>query len=97
MDMGHSKPKIASMMWSADLRAEGKLSTNGTSRSSSCLASRYENDERPSEGQDETNKKRVADGQHNVHETLTTAPRQSSTAIEAARCRRAFINSMRVK
>lgn len=34
------EPKMASTMWSVDFRAAGKSSTKGTSRSSSCLASR---------------------------------------------------------
>ena len=38
--LGH-QPKMASMTWSADCNAAGKSSTKGTSRSSSCLASRY--------------------------------------------------------
>ena len=34
-------PKIASTIWSVEFRACEKSSTNGTSRSSSCLESRY--------------------------------------------------------
>ena len=37
---GVYEPKIASTMWSVDLRASSKSSMKGTSRSSNCLASR---------------------------------------------------------
>lgn len=70
---------MASTMWSVDFRADGKSSTKGISRSSSCFTSRYVHDKRLEE------KRGVrwdwgqrGKDQHNVHERLARNPRVES-------------------